>query len=261
MSAWGHFRRCASEAAIGNIVFGSDAGGELVGIEPRQVVQPARRPQVVDVEELVVGHARIDRVDVVNVVAKVLTSPPPPGGAKCPAAGRGRVRSANAGCCSACRHGPLRHHLSLAARCDDGVVLRSVTLGLVLSVLAAACALVEGGGWVDDERDLLPPTHRGMGDCRQRAGGGPPGPSLDVDRKCSSINVRLDAGGGSVTGTTCRGVLMVALSRSRCHRHDPVPGAGYEPASRTCGAERHYLRRRTPGGVQPASRRPGRPLS
>ena len=32
---------------------------------------------------------------------------------------------------------------SLAGRCDDGVVLRSVTLGLALLVLATACALVE----------------------------------------------------------------------------------------------------------------------
>ena len=34
-------------------------------------------------------------------------------------------------------------HRSARSACDDGVVLRSVTLGLVLSVLAAACALVE----------------------------------------------------------------------------------------------------------------------
>ena len=32
---------------------------------------------------------------------------------------------------------------SLAGRCDDVAVLRSVTLGVALSVLAAACALVE----------------------------------------------------------------------------------------------------------------------
>jgi hypothetical protein len=32
---------------------------------------------------------------------------------------------------------------SAASQCDDAVVLRSVTLGLALSVLAAACALVE----------------------------------------------------------------------------------------------------------------------
>lgn len=51
----------------------------------------------------------------------------------------------SAGCCTACRREPLRHHgdgrrLSLAARCDDVAVLRAVTVGVAMFVLAGACA-------------------------------------------------------------------------------------------------------------------------
>ena len=40
----------------------------------------------------------------------------------------------------------VKSHGSARSACDDGVVLRSVTLGLVLCILAAACALVEQPG-------------------------------------------------------------------------------------------------------------------
>ena len=65
---------------------------------------------------------------------------------------------------------------------------------------------------IDDERDHLPPTHRGMGDCRQRAGrGGLPGPSRRRPKmyvhQCPSRPRR-----GVGVGLYLR-VLMVALSR------------------------------------------------
>ena len=72
-----------------------------------------------------------------------------PGGLRPPGSAKGRdagqadgCAPSSAGCCTARRHEALHHRLRLAARCDAVAVLRSVTLGLALSVLAADCALV-----------------------------------------------------------------------------------------------------------------------